>query len=338
MKLCVPSVALTIILLSHSTHSRGLKAKAKRCFEDIYNNQQTISSLQNTKFQLRDATKADIDDITTIVIDAFAPSALWHYIRPYDGEYKELDWYCAREDIATSWSHINWNETWIKVITVPDEQLYCHDQLGRGSNRRARREKAVALAVWKRMKRDQHMEYELSDHTNMSRDFRSLLPPVAPFTLGITQKSSLGCKHLLSSETLTRNYNCSIRPDINFTRLGSYQEQFNPLINKYIYSAYTDQLNLALLATHPTWDGHGFAAHNLRWGMELAQSLGLDEDREGGGVPVTLIGTPAGYPVYDSVGFESIKNITVQMLDGLGELWWEVMRWNGTAEYEKQNV
>lgn len=44
-------------------------------------------------------------------------------------------------------------------------------------------------------------------------------------------------------------------------------------------------------------------------------------------MPVTLFATPAGYPLYDSMGFESVKNATMPMLDGLGELWFEVMRW-----------
>lgn len=44
-------------------------------------------------------------------------------------------------------------------------------------------------------------------------------------------------------------------------------------------------------------------------------------------MPVTLLATPAGYPLYDSLGFESVENATISMLDGLGELWFEVMRW-----------
>ena len=44
-------------------------------------------------------------------------------------------------------------------------------------------------------------------------------------------------------------------------------------------------------------------------------------------MPVTLLATPAGYPLYDSLGFEGVKNATMPMLDRLGELWFEVMRW-----------
>jgi len=49
-------------------------------------------------------------------------------------------------------------------------------------------------------------------------------------------------------------------------------------------------------------------------------------------MPVTLLSSPAGYPLYDSLGFESVKNATVGMLDGLGELWFEVMRWGWEGE------
>jgi hypothetical protein len=47
------------------------------------------------------------------------------------------------------------------------------------------------------------------------------------------------------------------------------------------------------------------------------------------GVPVTLLATPAGWVLYDSLGFEGLKNATVEMVDGDGELWYEVMQWDG---------
>jgi len=49
-------------------------------------------------------------------------------------------------------------------------------------------------------------------------------------------------------------------------------------------------------------------------------------------LPVTLLASPAGYPLYDSLGFESVVNATMEMLDGLGELWFEVMRWGWVGE------
>jgi hypothetical protein len=49
------------------------------------------------------------------------------------------------------------------------------------------------------------------------------------------------------------------------------------------------------------------------------------------GMPVTLLATPAGWVLYDEMGFEGVKNATVEMVDGDGdgELWYEVMEWDG---------
>jgi hypothetical protein len=59
---------------------------------------------------------------------------------------------------------------------------------------------------------------------------------------------------------------------------------------------------------------------NLHWGFELANTSKI---------PVTLIATPAGYPLYDDIGFRGIKNITIETLDGWanGLLWFEVMEY-----------
>jgi hypothetical protein len=46
-------------------------------------------------------------------------------------------------------------------------------------------------------------------------------------------------------------------------------------------------------------------------------------------MPVTLLATPAGWGLYDEMGFEGVKNATVEMVDGDGELWYEVMEWDG---------
>jgi hypothetical protein len=59
---------------------------------------------------------------------------------------------------------------------------------------------------------------------------------------------------------------------------------------------------------------------NLHWGFELANTSKI---------PVTLIATPAGYPLYDDIGFRGIKNITIETLDGWGNglLWFEAMEY-----------
>ncbi|KAM0719326.1 hypothetical protein Q7P37_005231 [Cladosporium fusiforme] len=109
-------------------------------------------------------------------------------------------------------------------------------------------------------------------------------------------------------------------PGINTTRLNDANAQTAAIERQYLHSLAPSQLYLNLLATHPSWDGHGFGARHITWGQEFAQSLGY---------PLTLLATPAGYPLYASLGFTGLKNATVEMLDGLGELWFEVMEWDG---------
>ena len=104
-----------------------------------------------------------------------------------------------------------------------------------------------------------------------------------------------------------------------------------PIAHKYFSpwekeSVWQDQLYLNLLATHPSWDGNGFAARQVRWGMKLSRR---EDEARSSTVPVTLLATPAGWPLYESLGFEGVENATISMLDGLGELWSEVCRWDG---------
>jgi hypothetical protein len=114
-------------------------------------------------------------------------------------------------------------------------------------------------------------------------------------------------------------------PGTDLARAMDYARQESAYNREYFEEAYPHQLYLKLLATHPDWDGNGFGARNPEWGKKLSRELEPV-------MPVTLFATPAGYPLYDSLGFESVKNATIAMLDGLGELWFEVMRWEGKKE------
>ena len=116
---------------------------------------------------------------------------------------------------------------------------------------------------------------------------------------------------------------CTIIPGMNMTRAIDHDRQEAAISRKYIDHGLPRQLYLNLIATHPKWDGHGFAARHLQWGKELSQRLPESP------WPITLLATPAGWPLYKSVGFEDVVNATVTMLDGLGTLWYEVMRWDG---------
>ncbi|KAK5111648.1 hypothetical protein LTR62_004753 [Meristemomyces frigidus] len=115
---------------------------------------------------------------------------------------------------------------------------------------------------------------------------------------------------------------CSDRLDTNLTRAAQVQAETKRVEDIYFRNLTSPQLYLNLLATHPDWDGHGFGAAQVEFGMEVAKARDA---------PVTLIATPAGYPLYDSLGFSSGANLTLEMYDGLGTLWFEYMRWNGTS-------
>ncbi|KAF7539103.1 hypothetical protein G7054_g2425 [Neopestalotiopsis clavispora] len=110
--------------------------------------------------------------------------------------------------------------------------------------------------------------------------------------------------------------NCSAHLDINATRADDFLKQSAAAEDKYLNEVYDRQDYLALLATHPKWDGNGFAATHLKWGMALADATAT---------PTTLLATPAGYPLYSSLGFEDMYNLSVNRLDGKGTFWYEVM-------------
>ena len=238
-------------------------------------------------FTFRDATYEDIDDATTIIIDAFSPSPQWHYHSPSREKYLDYEWYCMREAIEKQWKEVDWTYAWGRVVSVPVE-----------NSKHGRDERVVALALWDRL----------------IQDSASVVASGEDGALNVNHGFDL-------MALLNKTFDCSKHSDLNMTRGLDFSYQFSFAKYKYIDNAYDDQLYLSLLATHPDWDGNGLGAKNLHWGMELAERWK---------VPVTLIATPAGYPLYRSEGFEDVKNITIKMLDGLGELWFEVQRWNST--------
>lgn len=117
--------------------------------------------------------------------------------------------------------------------------------------------------------------------------------------------------------------NCSERPDINMTRALDLEQQFERVALPYIANLTEPQLYLGLLATHPDFDGCGYGAAQVEIGLKRAAHASM---------PVTLISTPAGYPLYDELGFRSIANLTFVMLDHLGTLWEEYMRWDAEPD------
>lgn len=236
------------------------------------------TSLADSNIHIRPATEADLDDIVTVVIDAFAPGPVWRYLYQFQDQFKEYQWKCWRENIGEQFKHKS-NDTFANVVSIPGQ----YSDLNSQGNRE---EKVVALAVW-----------------------NVLEPSSAYFEL--EGMDLLGVLH--------DSAKCSDHLDMNITRASDYQRQALVAEERYVYSLAQKQLYLNLLATHPDWDGHDFAAAHVQWGLEKARAMG---------VPVTLLGTPAGWPLYNSLGFESIANITIETLGDMDDLWYEYMRYD----------
>ncbi|KAK1080409.1 hypothetical protein LTR33_005569 [Friedmanniomyces endolithicus] len=229
--------------------------------------------------RLRPAVEDDLDDIVTVFIDAFKPSAGWQYAHLHDDDYTNYTWTCTRRFFRGEWQSLHRSRTFANVITVPRDggQYFSSDRAG---------ERVVSFGVWNWMKPQE-------DAADSSFPFR-------PHQLHAT----LGGK-------------CSDHLDVNTTRAADLAQQLSLAVEKYIRNLTERQLYLNLLATHPDWDGHGFGAEQVELGLREAARVGM---------PVTLLASPAGWPLYDSLGFRSLANITHEMFDGLGMLWSEYMR------------
>jgi len=114
--------------------------------------------------------------------------------------------------------------------------------------------------------------------------------------------------------------NCQDQRDMNRTRADDFNGQLANAKAKYLDNEYgSDQVYLALLATHPDYQGRGFGERQCLLGIERAREISL---------PVTLMATPAGYQVYHSLGFKSLTNFTISTVDADDLFWFEVMRYD----------
>lgn len=274
------SVFLTaVVLCTCYTVALGLQNVAK-------SSSQTI--LKNAGYHFRQAIKEDIDDITTVCLDAFSPGPAFQYIMPEYQKWKDYTWHCLQASLEQQWDDLDTDTIFIQVVAVPDTNA---------SN--GRHERVVAFGIWVLKERD-----ETVTSTNKH-------------SFPILQTGIRKWESQLDTSNTSSKYNCSANLNTNETRTADYERQLDAK-SRFLDQAYPKQLYLNTLATHPDWDGYGFAAMNLHWGFELANTSKI---------PVTLIATPAGYPLYDDIGFRSIKNITIETLDGWGEgfLWFEAM-------------
>jgi hypothetical protein len=203
-------------------------------------------------------------------------------------KWKDYTWHCFHAMFKQAWDQVDRDDVFVQVVAVPNSDF----SVGRD-------ERVVAFGIW-----------VLNEHSTLATKGKEL--PLSIWHSDIREWSSRR-----NFSDLRAQYDCSAHLDTNQTRADDYTRQFASK-TRFLHDAYPRQLYLNTLATHPDWNGRGFATMNLHWGFKLAKKLSS---------PVTLIATPTGYGLYDYLGFRTIKNITIETLDGWGRgsLWFEVM-------------
>lgn len=261
----------------------------------------------------RHATLDDIDDITTVWYDAFRPAPLWDYVRQFANDVDPLyTWTCQRDNfLRMLQDEARGLNATVITVQVPDDGSSSSSSSLEAAT--ATRERVVSVAIWDfnetRPRRGQDSPYPLS--------------PVLPFLPPVGAHDSVSSVSSSSSAPAPPPFNCSARLDTNLTRALPLSRLSEEAQETYLRSALGPQLYLMLLATHPGWDGNGFGGEQLRWGKAQLGRLG---GGGGGSLPLTLMASPAGYPLYASKGFEGLKNVTVERLDGKGVFWLEMMK------------
>ncbi|KAK3672044.1 hypothetical protein LTR78_008014 [Recurvomyces mirabilis] len=256
---------------------------SSRCFTTIRNGQQVLGGPDN-EINIRPVVKEDLDDVVTTFLDAFGPGAIAQYTQFPDPSLRNYTHRCYLQLFEKDWARFEANElTFANVITVPR---------GPDEMESMRSKKVVSFAFWRWL--------EVKQERSSSFQFQ----PFHPLALRHEGK-------------------CSDHLDTNTTREAQVIAYMDDIERKYYSNLTHTELYLNVIATHPDWDGHGFGAAQVEYGLGKAKEAGAN---------VTLVATPAGHPLYASLGFEAVANVTMQMFDGLGVLWLEYMRWNFEAE------
>lgn len=84
--------------------------------------QQPLSKTQHDqnhlKTHFRDIQLKDLPAVTTTLVEAFSPSAVWHYLMPDLQHHKPEVWTCMHEQVEHAWRTRNTTRAFGKVITV----------------------------------------------------------------------------------------------------------------------------------------------------------------------------------------------------------------------------
>lgn len=250
---------------------------------------------------VRNATLQDLDNVASVLASAFAGSPAWNYGYQFRKISPEYHLYCLRKDIRQQFLRMDVQRTWAKVLELRDPD-------------RDGQTEVVSVAVWKLLDqrggtdREGGLESRERSLSSPWMDFRRITTEAAQLITGDDESGSA-----------TEPFDCSLHLDANITRLNDFQQQLQIQRRPYIEDAYPVQLYLEELATHPHWQGHGYAEQLVRWGMSEAQRRKLG--------PVTLVSTPAGHDIYRRLGFIDLGEVLVRRLDGAAKLWFEAMRW-----------
>ncbi len=281
------------------------------------------NATKSDSIDFRPVKYKDLDSATNTFVSAFDPGEMWTYLYQFRDRFPDYHWRCFREELETEYPRLH--PTTYANVLVP---------LWEGNT------EVQSFAVWKNMTRGQKTPAEGIS----TQSFGWPLPD----DLSINRSNSdLESTESLRLDTISGHQialapgqpgadelklPCSLHLDMNLVRLAHLAPQLQAAEKKYVEEAYEHQLYLSLLATHPDWDGNGFGAMQVEWGMERVRAeskwLSLVHGREIN-VPLTLLATPTGYPLYKSLGFESVANITFNFIDSFqgSTTWFEYMRW-----------
>ena len=279
-----------------------------------------LSSIYN----FRPMSPKDFDAVTDTLVDAFDPGEIWTYIYQFRDRLPEYHWRCFREQLDDQYPRMS-PLTYANVI-VP---LWSSNT------------EVQSFAVWKNMTRGSTGSNAMSSPSfgwPLPDDLTTDQATNGPDSIESVRRDLVGDGQVSFKAGLPGiKLPCSLHLDWNYIRAAHLAPQLQAAEKKYIEDEYEHQLYLSLLATHPDWDGNGFGAAQVEWGMERARAegqwLSLLHSRQIR-VPVTLLATPVGYPLYKSLGFESVANVTFTLIDSFegSTTWFEYMRWFSDEE------